>query len=115
MVDGVALCGSRGWPFDDASAQDAKVMAREAGRLRMSLAAGGDGEKWAFLHYPPVYPGACARELVDVLHEFGVTRCWYGHLHGKAIHYAVQGEQEGIRYRLVSADGIGFCPMKIRG
>lgn len=115
VADGVALCGSRGWPFDDTSAQDAKVMAREAGRLRMSLAAGGDGEKWAFLHYPPVYPGACARELVDVLHEFGVTRCWYGHLHGKAIHYAVQGEQEGIRYRLVSADGIGFCPMKIRG
>ena len=60
VVDGVALCGSRGWPFDDASAQDAKVMAREAGRLRMSLAAGGDCEKWAFLHYPPVYPGACA-------------------------------------------------------
>ena len=59
-AEGVALCGSRGWPFDDASAQDAKVMAREAGRLRMSLAAGGDGEKWAFLHYPPVYPGACA-------------------------------------------------------
>ena len=72
-------------------------------------------QRFAFLHYPPVYPGACARELVDVLHEFGVTRCWYGHLHGKAIHYAVQGEQEGIRYRLVSADGIGFCPMKIRG
>lgn len=114
-VDGISLCGTRGWPFDDTAAQDAKVMAREAGRLRMSLSAAGEGEKWAFLHYPPVYPGACARELVDVLREFGVTRCWYGHLHGKAIRFAVQGEQEGIQYRLVSADGIGFCPMKIGG
>ena len=114
LVDGVALCGTRGWPFDDAAAQSAKVMAREAGRLRMSLAAAGDCEKWAFLHYPPVYPGACARELVEVLHEYGVTQCWYGHLHGKALRYAVQGEQEGIRYRLISADGIGFCPLKLR-
>ena len=73
-VDGISLCGTRGWPFDDTAAQDAKVMAREAGRLRMSLSAAGEGEKWAFLHYPPVYPGACARELVDVLREFGVTR-----------------------------------------
>ena len=114
LVDGVELCGTRGWPFDDAAAQSAKVMAREAGRLRMSLDAAGDCEKWAFLHYPPVYPGACARELVEVLHEYGVTQCWYGHLHGKALRYAVQGEQEGIRYRLISADGIGFCPLKLR-
>ena len=36
-------------------------MAREAGRLRMSLqAAGESARKIAFLHYPPVYPGAGA-------------------------------------------------------
>ena len=37
MVGDYALCGTRGWPFDDTNAQDAKIMAREAGRLRMSL------------------------------------------------------------------------------
>ena len=37
-------------------------MAREAGRLRMSLQAAGDTpRKVAFLHYPPVYPGAARR------------------------------------------------------
>ena len=59
-------------------------------------------------------PGAQAQELVDVLNEFGVTECYYGHLHGKSIRYATQGERDGITYRLISADGLSFCPYKIR-
>ena len=114
-VGNVALCGTRGWPFDDVAAQGEKLMAREAGRLRMSLQAAGDAaEKIAFLHYPPIYPGAQAQDLVDVLNEFGVTECYYGHLHGKSIRYATQGERDGITYRLISADGLSFCPYKIR-
>ena len=94
--------------------QGEKLMAREAGRLRMSLQAAGDTpRKIAFLHYPPVYPGASAKELVEVLQEFGVTECYYGHLHGKSIRYAVQGTVDGIAYRLISADGLAFCPYKI--
>ena len=112
-VEGYALCGTRGWPFDDTNAQDAKIMAREAGRLRMSLQAGGSAQKIAFLHYPPVYPGGCAQPLVDILHEFGVQQCYYGHLHGKSIRGAIQREVDGIRYKLVSADGLHFCPYKI--
>ena len=97
-VGNVALCGTRGWPFDDVAAQGEKLMAREAGRLRMYLHAAGDA----------------AQELVDVLNEFGVTECYYGHLHGKSIRYATQGERDGITYRLISADGLSFCPYKIR-
>ena len=115
IVGDVALCGTRGWPFDDVAAQGEKLMAREAGRLRMSLQAAGEmREKIAFLHYPPIYPGAQAQELVDVLNEFHVTECCYGHLHGKSIRYAMQGEWDGITYRLISADGLSFCPYKIR-
>lgn len=115
VVQGTALCGTRGWPFDDAAAQGEKLMAREAGRLRMSLQVGQAAEqRIAFLHYPPVYPGASAQEIVDVLQECGVTECYYGHLHGRSIRFAVQGEVEGIRYKLISADSLGFCPYKIR-
>lgn len=115
VVQGTALCGTRGWPFDDVAAQGEKLMAREAGRLRMSLQAGRAAEqRIAFLHYPPVYPGASAQEIVDVLQECGVTECYYGHLHGRSIRFAVQGEVEGIRYKLISADSLGFCPYKIR-
>ncbi len=106
-----ALCGSRGWPFDDAAAQSAKIMSREAGRLRMSLESAQDaGEKLVFLHYPPVFGTGCAQELVDLLNAHGVRRCFYGHLHGRAIRYAVQGDCGQVRYKLISADGLAFCP-----
>ncbi len=114
LVEGLALCGTRSWLFDVGEAHDEKVMNRELGRLKASLDAAGDGEKIVFLHYPPIYPNADARQVVEVLREYGVKKCYYGHLHGKSIHYAVQGEVDGIEYHLISADALGFCPYKVR-
>ena len=113
-VEGYALCGTRGWLFDVGEPHDEKVMNREIGRLRMSLQAAEPGlEKLVFLHYPPVYTGTSAPEIVATLKAYGITRCYYGHLHGNAIRYAVQGDVDGIRYKLVSADGLRFCPYRI--
>ena len=114
MVEDIAVCGTRGWLFDVGEAHDEKVMNREIGRLRMSLQAAEPGlEKLVFLHYPPVYTGTSAPEIVATLKEFGIKTCFYGHLHGNAIRFAVQGEVDGIRYKLVSADGLRFCPYRI--
>ena len=89
-------------------------MAREAGRLKMSLEAGKDAAQIiAFLHYPPVFGNTDAAELTGLLRAYGVRRCYYGHLHGKAIRYAVQGERGGVQYKLISADGLAFCPYKL--
>jgi predicted phosphohydrolase len=108
------ICGTRGWLFDVGEPHDEKVMNREIGRLRMSLQAAEPGlEKLVFLHYPPVYTGTSAPEIVATLKEFGIKTCFYGHLHGNAIRFAVQGEVDGIRYKLVSADGLRFCPYRI--
>ena len=113
-VEGYAICGTRGWLFDVGEPHDEKVMNREIGRLRMSLDAAEPGlEKLVFLHYPPVYTGTSAPEIVATLKEFGIRTCFYGHLHGNAIRFAVQGEVDGIRYKLVSADGLRFCPYRI--
>ena len=113
-VEGYAICGTRGWLFDVGEPHDEKVMNREIGRLRMSLQAAEPGlEKLVFLHYPPVYTGTSAPEIVATLKEYGIRTCYYGHLHGNAIRFAVQGEVDGIRYKLVSADGLRFCPYRI--
>lgn len=112
-VEGYALCGTRSWLFDPGEAHDEKVMNREIGRLRMSLDAAGEGEKLVFLHYPPVYPGTGAPEVIETMKAYGVRRCFYGHLHGQSLRYAVQGDVDGIRYKLISADGLGFCPYRI--
>lgn len=113
FADGVALCGTRGWLFDVGQPHDQKVMSRECGRLRASLAAAGGAEKLAFLHYPPLCRQADAPGLLSILHEFGVKRCFYGHLHGASIGKAVQGTVNGIEYTLISGDALQFFPYKI--
>ena len=113
-VEGYAICGTRGWLFDVGEPHDEKVMNREIGRLKMSLDAAEPGlEKLVFLHYPPVYTGTSAPEIVATLRAYGIRTCYYGHLHGNAIRYAVQGDVDGIHYKLVSADGLRFCPYRI--
>ena len=115
LAEGLAICGTRSWMFDVGEPHDEKVMNRELGRLRASLqAAPEEGiERVAFLHYPPVYPNANAQQVIDLLKEYNVKRCYYGHLHGNAIRFAVQGTVDGIEYRLISADALAFCPYKI--
>ena len=111
VIGDYAICGTRSWLFDPGEAHDEKVMNREIGRLKMSLdSAPADKEKLVFLHYPPVYPGTSAPEVIETLKAYGIKRCYYGHLHGNSLRFAVQGEVDGIRYKLISADGLGFCP-----
>ena len=114
-VEGAVLCGTRGWVNDMKDEHNRKIVLREAERLRLSLRSAGEtpGERIVFLHYPPIYYGAQCDEIVAVLKEFSVSRCFYGHIHGDMRRFAFEGERDGIRYRLVSADALGFCPLKI--
>ena len=115
-VDGrFAVCGSRGWFFDAEDDADKLVLLREAGRLRTSIqAAKATGlEPVLFIHYPPIYSDQVCPEIMDVLKEEGITRCFYGHVHSKGIRLAVEGEVDGIFYRLISADALQFCPIPI--
>ena len=82
--------------------------------LRTSLAAAGEREKLVFLHYPPIYRNYTCPEILEVLDEFGVRECCYGHIHGKGAHAAFLGETGGRNYRLISADFLDFYPQKIR-
>lgn len=114
QVEGVTLCGTRSWLFDVGEPHNAKIMNRELGRLAASLDGAGEGEKLVFLHYPPIYPTGNADEVVGLLHKYGIRECYYGHLHGGSIPNAIEGDVDGIRYRLISADALRFCPLKIR-
>ena len=61
----------------------------------------------------PVFPGAGAPQVIELMRSFGVRRCFYGHLHGASVRSAVQGMVDGLEYRLISADALRFCPYKI--
>ncbi len=110
-----AICGTRGWVNMPGEPSDAKVLAREAGRLTASLeeAKKQNLEPLVFMHYPPVYANNCNYDILDVLYKYNVKQCWYGHLHGPSIKYAINGERDGINYQLVSGDYLQFIPFEI--
>ena len=108
------ICGTRGWIFENGQPQDEKVILREAGRLKASLDyIKSDKEKLVFLHYPTIFQDQRATHIIDTLKQYNVKRCFYGHLHGKTINYAFNGVSDGIKYKLISADALNFCPYLI--
>lgn len=116
FYEGIALCGTRGWfcPTENAAEHDRKIMSREVLRLEASLAAAGEAErKICFLHYPPIYGRYYAREMIDLMHAYGVRECYYGHIHGSGRLQAFEGEADGITYKLISADHVKFTPIFI--
>lgn len=116
-AENIAICGTRGWFYDLNDSADKKVLNREVGRLRMSIeAAKKTGlEPVVFLHYPPLYGEYRCDEIMDALIEYGIKRCYYGHLHAQSHRKAITGLQEGIEFRLISADYLKFVPELVRG
>ncbi|MCL2392190.1 MAG: metallophosphoesterase [Oscillospiraceae bacterium] len=116
FYDDVAICGTRGWIAEDDmdTEHNKKIMARETGRLSASLEAAGDvSEKLCFFHYPPRFRSTVCHDIISVMNEFGVMRCFYGHLHGQGHRYALTGAFDGIDYNLISADFVNFKPQRI--
>lgn len=117
-AEGKIICGTRGW-FPDRSygAEDEKIVLREAGRLRRSLEAGralaeADEELIVFLHYPPSLSGVRCTPICDLLGEYGIARCYYGHLHGVAPQ--ILDKSVGVTdLHLIAADNLGFTPLLI--
>ena len=113
-VGGVSVCGTRGWFYDAEEDADKKILNREVGRLKTSLADAAPGtEPVVFLHYPPVFGGERCEEFLTVLREQGIRRCYYGHLHGPSIRRAVTGDCGGTQLRLISGDAVGFLPVLV--
>lgn len=118
------ICGSRGWFVDEAlhgravtnNADFDKLSARETLRLRASLGAGramrdvyGELPYLVYLHFPPVFGDTVCRPIIELLHEFGVRRCFYGHLHGN---YTLPRRSffEDIELTIIAADHLEFVP-----
>jgi predicted phosphohydrolase len=110
--DGYAICGTRGWFFEEerSGEHDEKVFKRELLRLEASLKAAGELPKIVFLHYPPRYKGYECQEILDILQRYDVRRCFYGHLHGASHGLAQEGIWDGIEFKLVAADKLNFKP-----
>ena len=121
------ICGTRGWSIADEE-MDKKLINRELIRLEFSLKEGiqkygenkenlTDKEIIVFMHYPPITKAKVISqqeaEFVELMKKYNVKRCYYGHLHGVSIADAIEGDVEGIEFKLVSADGLNFELLRI--
>ena len=114
----VAVCGTRGWQCPEgafADAHDEKIFQRELGRLKLSLDSVPKEvrHKIVMLHYPPVNGRQERSAFVELMLQYGVELCLYGHLHSYAIQNALEGVHWGMEFQLVSADYLGFRPREI--
>ena len=115
------ICGTRGWSIADHEA-DKKLISRELIRLEISLKNGielygNQKEIIVFMHYPPITKSTILSnqeaDFVNLMKKYNVKRCYYAHLHGVSINDAIEGNIEGIEFKLVSADGLDFKLLQI--
>lgn len=117
VYEDIAICGTRGWFFEEDAAvgsHNDKIFKRELIRLETSLKQAEGKEIYCFLHYPPRYRGYECPEILELLKKYQVKLCCYGHLHGDSHKLAIEGEHDGVEFRLCAADYLRFRPLRIK-
>ncbi|MBR1884670.1 MAG: metallophosphoesterase [Clostridia bacterium] len=105
------ICGTRGWGEVEGEKElDEKIIKREAIRLRLSLDEAvklrGEnvGKKIVLaMHFPPFL-----KEFQDVINEYDVYKCVYGHLHGYGHTKVKEGKIGNVTYVMIGCDYTGF-------
>ena len=92
-----------------------KIYERELHRLRLSLdQLHKDAHlKIVMTHYPPVNHDLQPSPVSEILEEYGVDICVFGHLHNLKKDVSIFGELNGIKYICVAGDYLDFKPVKI--
>ena len=121
-VENYIVAGSRGWfvdktvqPSTSVNADYAKIVNREVIRLRLSLQAAkrlSDStgkEIIVFFHFPPIWGDFECVEILDILMEYNISRCYFGHIHGCYSQGSVF-RWKNIEFRMISADFLDFLP-----
>ena len=124
--DNCIVSGTRGWFVEEnqqhtvGNVEHAKIVNREAIRLRLSLEEAvrlrGDDKDLpivVFFHFPPVWNDFVCREILNVLHEFEIKTCYFGHIHGAA-YFPLKTVKNGIEYYLTSCDKTGFALTRVQ-
>ena len=121
------IAGTRGWALNDTENSN-KMNHREEERLKLSLQSGvdnfGDREIICIMHYPPIIEednndannqnkNLKVSNYVQIMKDYNVKTCLYGHLHGESHKEAFEGIIDGINFKLVSSDYLDFKLYKL--
>lgn len=114
-----ALVGTKGYCYEgkDSIEHFLKLREREVKRLQDSFEqakAAGYRKFLMFLHYPPTSIGEESSPFTEMAQEYGADQVIYSHCHGRDRYDdSFKGNVNGIEYRLVSGDYLGFRPERI--
>lgn len=115
LVENKIVCGTRGW-VNVNNKENYPILRRENLRLEMSIQDGikkygDDKEIIICMHYPPFNKEKYISDeinFVKTMQKYNVKYCLYGHLHGEAHRDAIEGNIDGIEYKLLSSDYKNF-------
>ena len=118
LIEDRIFVGTRGWALLDTENSE-KMIKREAARLELSIQDaikkyGEDKEIICIMHYPPIAKTKMKNEytydskFLDIMKQYKIKKCYYGHLHGNSHKDAVEGNVEGIDFYLISGDYLQF-------
>ena len=116
LIEDKIIVGTRGWSFTESDNSE-KMISRELIRFENSIQDGISKQKnneeiIAVFHYPPIAKGISS-PFLEIMKKYNINRCYYAHLHGKSHQEAIQGKIEGIDFKLISSDYLGFKLVKI--
>ncbi|MBR5344125.1 MAG: metallophosphoesterase [Oscillospiraceae bacterium] len=105
-----------GWD-EEAEEKSKKLVERELQRLRLSFEAAraaGYRKYIVFLHYPPTSILEEGSGFTEMAEDYGAEQLIYAHCHGeRRFHDSIEGERNGVLYRLVSGDYLKWQPVKL--
>lgn len=108
------ICGTRGWilqgdeRFDE---NDSKIFNREIIRLGLSLSKASscsDKPIIVMMHFPPFNEKKEPSEFIEVMNNYNVKYCVYGHLHGESLKNVREGVHHNINFIMASCDYLNF-------
>lgn len=115
--ENAAICGTRGWSIQEKNEKsDERIIDREKHRLILALEEAVSLKKEKLIvgiHYPPFDHNGVENGFLEIMRNYGVDFCAYGHLHSYAHKNAVEGDRDGINLRLVAGDFVNFEPVLI--
>ncbi len=92
-----------------------KIFNRELERLKMSLKELNPDAKVriAMTHYPPIGADLRPTRAAQILEQYQIQICVFGHLHNLKTNEPLFGIARGVRYVLAACDYIHFMPIAI--
>ena len=114
LYENKIIVGTRGWGNIEDS-ENKKIIDREIIRLEISLKDAetkreSNEEIIACMHFPPFIDN----RFLNMMKKYNVNKCVYGHLHGDSVKDAIEGNLDGINYKLVSCDSLNFKLIEIK-